>query len=161
MKTGLCIVTIFAFALGCARRADNELWLIPEGYCGYLVVIPNRTNGIPKRHEKGFLLYEFPRDGVLKTQFELNYGVMEKPEYFMVGANGARTRVSQAETSADREKLADGEWYVSRSYVTSDSRLPYGNFLWIYVDQKHHAPIAKPRPVEELLLEYAKRGGDI
>lgn len=161
MKKHLCIVTLIFFAFGCERRTENELWIIPEGYRGYLVIIPNRADGVTRRHEGSSLLYEFPREGILKTQFDLSYGTRAKTEFFMVSKNGVRTRLSEAWTSSDREKLEDGEWYVSRGYTAEDSRLPYGSFLWKYVDQKQSAVVAQPRPVEEFVLEFAIKSGDL
>lgn len=76
----------------CAQEAEDTIRLIPEGYKGAVLIIFNQKDGIPKEYENGKRIYRIPENGVLKTQFEPNYGV-QNHQFFYVDKEGDRTEI--------------------------------------------------------------------
>ena len=77
----------------CAQqKAEDTVRLIPEGYIGSVLVIFNQENGEPKEYEEGKRIYRIPENGVLKTQFEPNYG-MQNHQFFYVDKKRSRTEI--------------------------------------------------------------------
>ena len=68
------------FCLGCSRP-EKEIYFIPEGYTGIVYVIYDQKKGSPKEYQSGYFkirIYNIPESGILKTQFEPNYGGFSK-----------------------------------------------------------------------------------
>ena len=92
MKKYLLILLLVSIT-GCAQKqAENTIRLIPKDYIGPVLVIFNQQEGEAKEYEGDKRVYKIPENGVLKTQFEPNYGV-QKHEYYYVDNNGKRTEI--------------------------------------------------------------------
>lgn len=76
---GLSVV--FSF-LGCKQKGEQEIYLLPKGYTGHVLVILNQKNGTPKKYEGKARVYEIPENGILKTQFSNNEGWTELPQFY-------------------------------------------------------------------------------
>ena len=77
---------IFAFlclslALGCSKK-DETIFLLPEGYTGYVVIIYGQTDGKEKKYEGSKRIYEIPSSGILKTKFSIDYGISNFPKFY-------------------------------------------------------------------------------
>lgn len=78
--------------MSCGQKTEDTVRLIPKGYKGSVLVIFNQENGEPKEYENGKRVYRIPENGVLKTQFEPNYGV-QNHQFFYVNKEGNRTEI--------------------------------------------------------------------
>lgn len=77
---------------GCTQEAEDTIRLIPEGYTGSVLIIFKQEDGKPREYEDGKRVYKIPDNGVLKTQFEPNYGV-QTHQFFYVDKEGNRTEI--------------------------------------------------------------------
>ena len=66
--------------------------LIPENYTGTIEIWFNQENGTEKKYEGEKRLYEIPENGILKTQFNPQFGY-HFPEYYYVSRSGKRTKI--------------------------------------------------------------------
>jgi|SRR5690606_14140487 len=73
----LFLLTVF----GCKTK-ESEVYILPENYTGYVVIIFDQDNGAKKKYEKGKRIYEIPPSGILKTQFKADYGLSHFPEFY-------------------------------------------------------------------------------
>lgn len=158
-KIGI-LLSILLFTFGCSSRSDDEIWLIPEGYRGWLIIVPDRPEGIEKKNEGEKLVLEFPDSGIIKTKFGLPTGWHSKYYYF-VDSEGERTEILYSHNGSEAEQLADGVPYLFFGTTSWRSPFPYEEFYAIILKEKGkvYGP-DYPRP-HEVLLEYAKKNNDI
>jgi hypothetical protein len=81
------ISLILSFVLLSCGRGEREIIIAPRNYTGYILVIFNQENGQPIKYLGKKRVYEIPRDGVLKTQFNINGGWSDYPEFFYEEVN--------------------------------------------------------------------------
>ena len=89
----LIIGIVFLAALYSCALGDDEMYLIPKGYSGRVLVFFNSQNGHPVRHENRKRVYEIPPNGVLRTQFDFNEGWTNPDEFFYYDGSGGRTPI--------------------------------------------------------------------
>lgn len=68
--------------LGCKQKGEQEIYLLPKGYTGLVLIILNQKDGSPKKYEGKARVYEIPETGILKTQFSSNEGWTELPQFY-------------------------------------------------------------------------------
>ena len=61
---------------------EKSIYVLPENFTGYVIVIYNQENGAEKKYADDKRVYEIPPIGILKTQFETDYGWAEFPEFY-------------------------------------------------------------------------------
>jgi hypothetical protein len=83
---------IFSFASSYLTRPEKELYLIPEGYIGNVIVIFNQPDGEKTDYEDDRRVYKIPKTGVLFTQFKDEEGIINQ-EYYYVSPNGQRRKL--------------------------------------------------------------------
>ena len=106
MKVYLVIMLLALSFTSCAqKKAEDTIRLIPEGYIGPVLVIFNQKNGEPKEYEGDKRVYRIPKNGVLRTQFEPNYGVQHH-QYFYIDRNGSRSEIRFVAVQ-DKDSLAN------------------------------------------------------
>lgn len=67
---------LFCFSLAsCVEYAEPQSYLLPDGFTGAFVVVFNQKEGTPKEYENGRRIYRIPKNGVLFTQFDIDYRV--------------------------------------------------------------------------------------
>lgn len=83
MKKSLMKFLFFAisFMFSCDKK-EEEIYVLPENYIGYVIVIYEQENGVEKKYEGDKRVYEIPQSGILKTQFKGNYGWSNFPEFY-------------------------------------------------------------------------------
>jgi len=90
---GLCKVilhcTIAALMAGCDSRRDNEIYLIPAGHVGPVLIVYNDSSGVPEEYENGWRVYRIGVNGVLRSRFRLTYGT-SKEKFFYIEPGGHR-----------------------------------------------------------------------
>ena len=79
--------TLYSCVLG-----DDEIYLLPKGYTGRVLVFFSRPEGQPVKYENRKRLYEISANGILKTQFDLNTR-WHRPHEFFYGAEGSRMAI--------------------------------------------------------------------
>ena len=75
---------------GCLGEWPPELYLIPEGYIGPVVVAFEQENGVAPEVSGDTLIYRIPESGVLKTSAELPTGILNV-SYAFVDRSGRRS----------------------------------------------------------------------
>ncbi|WP_437400111.1 DUF6843 domain-containing protein [Flagellimonas lutimaris] len=70
------------FNIGCTTTEDT-ITLIPNNYTGTVKIKFNKKDGEEKLYEGKSRVYLIPKTGILKTQFEAQYG-WHYPKYFYV-----------------------------------------------------------------------------
>ena len=73
------ILSVMLF--GCST-AENEVFILPKEYRGYVLIIFNQKNGVPSKYNGEKRVYEIPQNGILKTQFKLNDGLSDFPQFY-------------------------------------------------------------------------------
>ena len=88
-----CCLVFLLTLTGCAQQGDDTIRLIPEGYMGTVLIIFNQEDGTPKEYDNGKRIYRIPENGILKTQFEPNYG-SQKNQFFYENDIGERKEIT-------------------------------------------------------------------
>jgi hypothetical protein len=88
------VITLFN---SCSNKADKEMYSIPYGFTGRVVIFYNQTDGKPEKYEEGYRVLEIPEDGILKTQFKPNYGVIKNSQanqkFYWKSVDGKASRI--------------------------------------------------------------------
>ena len=82
------LILSFLLLIGCDKNEDT-ITLIPKDYTGPIKIWFSHDDGTEKKYEDGKRLYVIPANGILKTQFEPQYGY-HLPEYYYVKENGEK-----------------------------------------------------------------------
>lgn len=89
---------------------DDEIYILPAGYRGVVLILYDQTNGEPKKYEQGKRVHEIPPSGILKTQFSVNTGWHRFGEYYY-RESGKLTRIPYVidgkETGSNRAVQSD------------------------------------------------------
>ncbi|GAA5031385.1 hypothetical protein GCM10011506_20900 [Marivirga lumbricoides] len=92
MKNLILTLILGCLFFSCVEDGEDSIRLIPKGYEGPVLIIFNQSEGEPKEYENGKRIYRVPESGVLKTQFESNYG-LQKHQFFYVDSLGNREEI--------------------------------------------------------------------
>lgn len=78
MKTFVLIIFSLLILSGCnnSRECEQEIYLIPEGFRGKIVVFFDQEDGQEKHYDNYARVYRIPESGYLKSQFPKNGGCM-------------------------------------------------------------------------------------
>lgn len=140
----LFLLTIF----GCNTK-ESEVYILPENYTGYFVIIFGQDNGLEKKYKNGKRIYEIPPAGILKTQFEADYGRSDFPEFYYRNIQ----EENKIPYSYDFENLADdkvvgfgGRSGVANRNLKGDSVVGFREF---YIGTKSQIEVAV-KEVEQL-----------
>ena len=84
---------IVSFIYFKANDASHDIFFIPEGFRGQIIVLYGQHNGEPKEFDGQWRIYRIPKSGILKTQFELKGHVLNlgRTKYFFVDNQGNKT----------------------------------------------------------------------
>jgi hypothetical protein len=88
----------------CRQKTEKEIYFLPYGFTGRVVVFFNQSEGESMKHDHDFRVYEIPKNGILKSQFNVNGGLFkdvnnEQKFYWRDNATGkiARLLVNESE----------------------------------------------------------------
>lgn len=88
------ICGLFFLALtACGSTSEKSIFLIPQNFQGNVLIIFDQKNGRPAEYEKGLRTFTIPETGVLRTQFQPDYGVGDIDEFYFVEPDGRRTKL--------------------------------------------------------------------
>lgn len=74
---------LLVFVVASCLYNDDEVFIVPKYFTGYIIVIYNQEHGAPKEYNDGRRLYEIPYNGILKTQFPSYSGLTRMPEFYV------------------------------------------------------------------------------
>lgn len=77
----LVLVLVTLFLSGC-KTAEDEIFVIPENFTGYVIVIFNQPNGEKPTYFENSRVYVIPPSGILKTRFEPNFGWSSPSQFY-------------------------------------------------------------------------------
>ncbi|NGY81612.1 hypothetical protein F6Y03_06370 [Bacillus megaterium] len=93
MKRWLILCLLIVIAAGCGRPDETSqpsIFLIPEGYKGWVMVEYDKDNGNPSKTEGDYTVFKVNDQGVGKTKTLLSGGGWARNKYFYVNKNGER-----------------------------------------------------------------------
>ena len=122
---GLLVMLVFT---QCRRKREPELYLLPRGFVGNVVVVYNQPNGQPREYHAGTRVYRVPSGGIVYSPFGPNNGVGLPTEYRYTDAG---TRAGQVLRYNWRPRPTDApdETVVCCSAPITDSNTPRTHYL--------------------------------
>jgi hypothetical protein len=88
--TALLLLCLWGYSS--LSSVESEIYLIPDGYEGPVLVVYDQPNGQPPEYEGSARLYEVPDTGLLLTRFPPNQS-RYRPEFWYVDEDGKRTPI--------------------------------------------------------------------
>lgn len=73
---------LIIFLLAACKTAEDEIFVIPENFTGYVIVIFNQPNGEKPTYFEDSRVYVIPPSGILKTKFRPNYGTSNPSKFY-------------------------------------------------------------------------------
>jgi len=110
----LPIILFFAFAW--QSESSYNIFLIPEGYRGRVVIVHGCTDGAPREFEGRYRLYKIGANGLLKSRFAFAGTAFDSlhSKYFFVDAQGNRKPIAEAmEGQASESVSVQGLWTLT------------------------------------------------
>jgi len=98
------------YALMWYNEPSYNIFLIPEGYRGRVVVVHGCRDGAPREFEGFYRVYKIGQNGLLKSRFNFAGGAFDSlhSKYFFVDKFGKRTPIAE---DAEPDKVAiQGLW---------------------------------------------------
>ena len=93
-------------------RGEPEIYLLPDGFTGPVVMVFDWDEGKPIRYEDGKRVYDIPPDGVFVTNNRGNPGhlLSGDRQFFHVARNGSRSSISESpDWQSDLKRLRGSE----------------------------------------------------
>lgn len=94
MKTLFGFIFLTLLIAGCSKsnKCEKEIYLIPEGFRGELIVYFDQHDGQEIQYEDSVRVYQIPPSGYLKTQFPKNGGCMnnDRIHFYYTDSLGGR-----------------------------------------------------------------------
>lgn len=138
----------------------DEVWLVPEGYRGWVIIIPNQQDGLEEKVVDNKRIYEIPDSGVLKTKYALTDG-WHKSESYLIDKDGKRRNLKWCHSKSDTEGLEKGEPYLFWGFTSQVTPFPYPKFFAVILHEKGKENDPGIPDAKDYVLEYAKRNNDI
>lgn len=83
MKKRLLVAVMIIMIIGCTKRGEDKVYLLPKDFVGYVLVLYDQSDGNEVQYIDGNKrLYEIPDSGVFKTKFKADYGRTSFPEFY-------------------------------------------------------------------------------
>src|SRR4051812_41939985 len=79
----------------------NEIYLIPKGYIGDVIIFFDQPDGVIPEVENGSYVYKIPEDGILKVKTQGGVGIFHK-DFYYIDANNQRQKIEYLRVT--------GEW---------------------------------------------------
>jgi hypothetical protein len=94
MKPFLTIIICFIFLTSCneSPQCEEEIYLVPEGFRGKIMVFFDQPDGQAQVYEHTARIYRIPASGFIKSQFPKNGGCMNdgRIQFFYEDSQGKR-----------------------------------------------------------------------
>jgi hypothetical protein len=82
MRSLLFVSVIFLLVNGCTQKGEDRIFILPNAFVGFAVIIYNQSDGESVEYEGNKRLFKVPSSGVLKTKFTADYGRASFPEFY-------------------------------------------------------------------------------
>lgn len=128
-------ILIFVAVLQCScQNRDSEVFILPENYSGYVVILFNQKDGQEPKYFEGKRLYEIPSNGILKTQFEAEYGYADKFDAFSKSVSEEnRLKSGIIDESLSDNKVSVCCYSTGKAYSRNNQAIAY---LKVFVGTK-------------------------
>jgi hypothetical protein len=94
---GLLLIMVLGWlaAMIFPKKAEQEIYLLPEGYIGPVIVVLEQPRGVEKKYDGGTRVYDIPMSGILYSQFTVNSGVLRSDDvhFYYQHVDGTRTEI--------------------------------------------------------------------
>lgn len=122
-------ILIFCFIgfFGCnnSTQCEKEIYLIPEGFRGKLIVFFDQPDGQPIQYENDSRIYRIPSNGFLKTRFKKNGGCMSDNRIIFYYADSAGNRILiDYFLDLDRKAIPKYKDYVMFTFLSNKNSKP-------------------------------------
>ncbi|RAV29703.1 DUF6843 domain-containing protein [Sinomicrobium soli] len=97
------LLLVLISVLTSCQRGEPSIFVVPEDYKGYILVIYNQENGADKEYQDKSRVYRIPSSGVLLSKFTSNPGLSGFPKFY----NGSIAPENQIRFTMDRELPSD------------------------------------------------------
>jgi hypothetical protein len=81
----LAIYLIISLFFTSCDILENEVFILPNNFTGYILVIFDQKDGKPKMNYGMSRVYEIPASGILRTQFDSKTGWRTFPQFYYGG----------------------------------------------------------------------------
>ncbi|MGX9987484.1 DUF6843 domain-containing protein [Soonwooa purpurea] len=88
------------------NSSSKDIFLIPNGFRGKVVILYDQKNGTEKEYEGNFRVYKIPKNGILKTKFKVkgdSWDIGDAKYYFVNG--NKRIPIQQYCLYCENEKI--------------------------------------------------------
>jgi hypothetical protein len=110
---------LFLTACGTKKECEREVYLLPPGFHGRIIVFFNQMDGAAQEFDSGARVYRIPESGYLKSRFAKNGGCMNnhRIRFFYADSTGQRTPLIYF-LDFEGEKVGPDENYVVFSLLS-------------------------------------------
>ena len=84
MRQILFGILIVLFNFGCTKKGKDKIFLLPNNFVGYAIIIYNQPDGREGKvlDNLNTIIFEIPSTRILKTQINADYGRTSLPEFY-------------------------------------------------------------------------------
>jgi hypothetical protein len=127
MKQLLVVILCLSVVIGCKKSTpcEKEIYLIPEGFRGKIIVFFNQQDGQAIQYEDNARVYHILSTGMLKTQFKKNGGCMgdNRIQFFYEDSLEGRKPIDYF-LNEDRKNIPSDKDYVLMSFLSDRNTKP-------------------------------------
>lgn len=128
MKHLLTIFILTALFSACnqpSQKCEKEIYLLPPGFRGDLIVFFNQSDGQQIEYEDSARVYRIPEMGYLKSQFPKNGGCMtnERIKFFYEDSSGNRTPLDYF-LNLPKDSIPKDRDYVLFTFLSNEDTTP-------------------------------------
>lgn len=128
-QTILGISPVIAFYIFIqVNKASEDVFIIPENFKGTIAIVYGQENGNEKEFENGKRLYRIPKNGILKTQFELKGETANFGEYYFETDEDKRIRIKSFpydQPFPDSKKIYVHNWNLGNASDSEGNKFTY------------------------------------
>ena len=119
----LIYVGFFTLMLSSCFMGEQEVYLIPDGFEGPVILIVGESEGQPIKYENNKRVFEVPQNGILYTQFD-NQKKYVRAEYYYVDRKAKKSQVQEIQiqqlSESEKAETSDPKIYWQHVYGGGD-----------------------------------------
>ncbi len=121
MKKIILLILNFCCFFASCQRTEPEVFIIPKGFKGKVMVVFEKKNGVLPKLEKNRRVYEIPNNGILVTQSMITEGFMSRQFYYIDSLN-QRIPLKSFKNEKEAESYDEiGIFYSGRAGIYGNS----------------------------------------
>lgn len=106
----IALYGILLLCLTSCNFSEKELYRIPYNYKGNILIVSGMKNGAAQLYKGKKRVYDIPSTGILVTQFEKDYGIIDKE--FMYAVNSQEKILDGVHFQEDKATLDQNKIYA-------------------------------------------------